>query len=328
MPQPEASTMLNLPHPRIVFLDRDSLPWPVRKPSLAHHWQEFPNTAPEQRLARLRGATVAISNKVAMDRELLQQLPELRLIAVAATGVNLIDLDACRELNIAVCNIRHYADTTVAEHTLMLMLALRRNLRAYQQSVQAGEWQQSQQFCLMQHPVQDLAGSTLGIVGKGALGESVARLARAFGMNVLFAERCQARQLRLGYTPFEEVLQSADVLSLHCLLTDETRHMIGSRELAQMKPSAILINTARGGLVDAAALAHALRQRSIGGAGIDTLETEPPRDGNPLLDPSLGNLIVTPHCAWLGSGALAALSEQLIGNIEAFLQGSPRNRVA
>jgi glycerate dehydrogenase len=316
------------PLPRIVFLDRDSLPWPVRKPSLPHDWQEYPNTRPEQRLERLQGVTVAISNKVVMDRQLLLQLPQLKLIAVAATGVNLIDLDACRELDIAVSNIRHYADTTVAEHTMMLMLALRRNLMAYQQSVQAGEWQQSQQFCLMQHPVQDLAGSTLGIVGKGALGESVARLARAFGMNVLFAERRQARQLRPGYTLFDEVLQRADVLSLHCLLTDDTRHLIGSRELAQMKPGAILINTARGGLVDPAALAQALRQGRIGAAGIDTLETEPPRDGNPLLDTSLDRLIVTPHCAWLGSGALAALSEQLIGNIELFLQGTPRNRVA
>lgn len=314
--------------PRIVFLDRDSLPWPLRKPSIPHHWQEYANTSPALRQQRLRGAGVAISNKVAMDRELLLQLPDLRLIAVAATGVNLIDLDACRELGIAVCNIRHYADTTVAEHTLMLMLALRRQLQAYQQSVNRGEWQTAEQFCLMQHPIQDLAGSTLGIVGKGALGESVARLARAFGMNVLFAERRGAKQLRIGYTPFDEVLQTADILSLHCLLTEETRHMIGPKELAQMKPSAILINTARGGLVDAEALANALRQRSLGGAGVDSLETEPPRDGNPLLDPTLGNLIVTPHCAWLGSGALAALAEQLIGNIEAFLQGTPRNRVA
>lgn len=314
--------------PCIVFLDRDSLPWPLRKPSVAHRWQEYANTSPEFRQQRLRDATVAISNKVAMDRELLLQLPNLRLIAVAATGVNLIDLDTCRELGIAVCNIRNYANTTVAEHTLMLILALRRQLQAYQQSVNRGEWQAAEQFCLMQHPIQDLAGSTLGIVGKGALGESVARLARAFGMNVLFAERRGAKQLRIGYTPFDEVLQTADVLSLHCLLSDETRHIIGPRELAQMKPSAILINTARGGLVDAAALAHALRQRSLGGAGVDSLETEPPRDGNPLLDPTLGNLIVTPHCAWLGSGALAALAEQLIGNIEAFLQGSPRNRVA
>lgn len=314
--------------PRIVFLDRDSLPWPLRKPNIPHRWQEYANTSPALRQQRLRGASVAISNKVVMDRDLLLQLPDLRLIAVAATGVNLIDLDACRELGIAVCNIRHYADTTVAEHTLMLMLALRRQLLAYQQSVNNGEWQTAEQFCLMQHPIQDLAGSTLGIVGKGALGESVARLARAFGMNVLFAERRGAKQLRIGYTPFDEVLQTADILSLHCLLTDETRHMIGPRELAQMKPSAILINTARGGLVDATALANALRQRSLGGAGVDSLETEPPRDGNPLLDSTLGNLIVTPHCAWLGSGALAALAEQLIGNIEAFLQGAPRNRVA
>lgn len=314
--------------PRIVFLDRASLPWPLRRIALPHQWDEYPNSAPGEVLQRLQGAQVAISNKVALGAELLAQLPELRLIAVAATGVNQVDLLACRQLGITVCNIRNYADNTVAEHSLMLMLALRRNLLAYRQSVAAGEWQQSSQFCLMQHPVQDLAGSTLGIIGKGSLGESVARLARAFGMNVLFAERKHARQLRVGYTPFDEVLQSADIVSLHCPLTDTTRQLIGARELAQMKPGAILINTARGGLVDAQALADALATRSIAGAGIDVLEQEPPPAQHPLLQPGLPNLIVTPHCAWLGSGALAALAEQLTGNIEAFLRGDVRNQVA
>lgn len=314
--------------PRIVFLDRASLPWPLRRIALPHQWEEYPNSAPGEVLLRLQGAQVAISNKVALGAELLAQLPELRLIAVAATGVNQVDLSACRQLGITVCNIRNYADNTVAEHSLMLMLALRRNLLAYRQSVAAGEWQQSSQFCLMQHPVQDLAGSTLGIIGKGSLGESVARLARAFGMNVLFAERKHARQLRVGYTPFDEVLQSADIVSLHCPLTDTTRQLIGARELAQMKPGAILINTARGGLVDAQALADALATRSIAGAGIDVLEQEPPPAQHPLLQPGLPNLIVTPHCAWLGSGALAALAEQLTGNIEAFLRGDVRNQVA
>ena len=314
--------------PRIVFLDRASLPWPLRRIALPHQWEEYPNSAPGEVLQRLQGAQVAISNKVALGAELLAQLPELRLIAVAATGVNQVDLSACRQLGITVCNIRNYADNTVAEHSLMLMLALRRNLLAYRQSVAAGEWQQSSQFCLMQHPVQDLAGSTLGIIGKGSLGESVARLARAFGMNVLFAERKHARQLRVGYTPFDEVLQSADIVSLHCPLTDTTRQLIGARELAQMKSGAILINTARGGLVDAQALADALATRSIAGAGIDVLEQEPPPAQHPLLQPGLPNLIVTPHCAWLGSGALAALAEQLVGNIEAFLRGEVRNQVA
>lgn len=314
--------------PRIVFLDRASLPWPLRRPTLPHRWEEYPNSAPDEVLQRLQGAQVAISNKVALGDGLLAQLPELRLIAVAATGVNQIDLQASRQRGITVCNIRNYADNTVAEHTLMLMLALRRNLQAYRQSVAAGEWQQSSQFCLMQHPVQDLAGSTLGIIGKGSLGESVARLARAFGMNVLFAERKHARQLRVGYTPFDEVLQSADIISLHCPLTDATHQLIGARELAQMKPSAILINTARGGLVDAQALADALATHSIAGAGIDVLEQEPPPAYHPLLQPGQPNLIVTPHCAWLGSGALAALAEQLVGNIEAFLRGEVRNQVA
>ena len=315
-----------MPVPRIVFLDRDSLPWPVRRPALPHQWEEYPNTATAQRLERLQGARIAISNKVALEGELLIRLPELKLIAVSATGVNQIDVAACRELGIAVCNIRNYADNSVAEHTLMLMLALRRKLLDYQRSVAAGEWQRADQFCLMQHPIQDLAGATLGIVGKGALGESVARLARAFGMHVLFAERKQARLLRNGYTPFDEVLQSADVLSLHCPLTEATRQLIGARELAQMKPGAILINTARGALVDAQALAGALSNYSIAGAGIDVLEHEPPQAGSPLLAP-LPNLIVTPHCAWLGSGALAALAEQLIGNIEAFLRGEAHNLV-
>ncbi len=316
-----------MPLPRICFLDRASLPWPVRRPALPHRWEEYPNSTADEALQRLQGATVAISNKVPLSRPLLQQCPELKLIAIAATGSNHVDLQACQELGIAVCNIRNYADITVAEHALMLMLALRRNLAAWQASVNAGEWQRSKQFCLMQHPVQDLAGSTLGIVGKGSLGESVARLARAFGMNVLFAERKPARQLRVGYTPFQEVLQTADVLSLHCPLTDDTRHLIGARELAQMKPGAILINTARGGLIDATALADALRTRTIAGAGVDVLESEPPVDGNPLLDVPLSNLIVTPHCAWLGSGALANLADQLIGHNESFFRRELRNRL-
>jgi len=313
---------------QIVFLDSDTLDTGInlRRPDFPHHWQSYPTTAPDQVVERLKCASIAIINKVRIGADELAQLPELRLIALAATGSDNLDLEACRAANVAVCNIRNYADNSVAEHTLMLMLALRRKLLDYQRSVAAGEWQRADQFCLMQHPIQDLAGATLGIVGKGALGESVARLARAFGMHVLFAERKQARLLRNGYTPFDEVLQSADVLSLHCPLTEATRQLIGARELAQMKPGAILINTARGALVDAQALAGALSNYSIAGAGIDVLEHEPPQAGSPLLAP-LPNLIVTPHCAWLGSGALAALAEQLIGNIEAFLRGEARNLV-
>jgi glycerate dehydrogenase len=316
----------NMEH--IVFLDRSTLEANVRQPDFPHRWQEHAVTAPAEIAARLADATIAITNKVALRADTLAQLPKLKLIAAAATGVNHIDVDWCCDHGIAVANIRNYAVHAVPEHVFMLVLALRRNLPAYRADLRNGLWQQSGQFCLFTHPIHDIHGSTLGVVGRGVLGEAVAQLAQAFGMQVLFAEHKGAADIRPGFTPFEEVLQTSDVVSLHLPLTEATRHLIGAAELALMKPSALLINAARGGVVDEAALLDALRQGRIAGAGTDVLATEPPRSGNPLLDADLPNLIVTPHVAWASREAMQILADQLIANIEAFVRGTPQNRVA
>ncbi len=312
----------------IVFLDRASLPAALPALPLPHHWQDYPNTLPAQLLSHAAGAEVVISNKVALRAEHFAQLPALKLVAVAATGVNQIDLDAARAHGVAVCNVRDYGADAVAEHAMMLMLALSRNLLGYRAAVEAGEWQQAEQFCLYRPPMRDLRGRTLAVLGRGAIGDALADKARAFGMQVIYAERKDATTLRDGYVPFAQALACADVLSLHLPLTDATRQLIGAAELAQMKPDALLINTARGGLVDETALLAALQAGRLGGAGLDVLSSEPPRDGNVLLSVNLPNLIITPHAAWQGDQALALMAQQLIDNIAAFLRGTPQNRVA
>jgi glycerate dehydrogenase len=250
------------------------------------------------------------------------------MIAVAATGTDNVDLGYCREHGIVVSNIRGYAVDTVPEHAFMMMLALRRNLIGWRVDVRAGLWQQADQFCLFTRPVNDLHGSTLGLIGYGSLGRGMRKLAEAFGMKVLVAEHKSAATLRDGYTPFDTVLREADVISLHTPLTADTRHMISTREFSLMKPSALLINTARGNLVDEAALIEALQSGRIGGAGFDVLAVEPPRNGNPLLDLDLPNFILTPHVAWSSREAMQTLADQLVDNIEAFVAGSPRNIVS
>ena len=312
----------------IAFLDRASVRATVRRPGFAHAWAEYPATGPEDVFERLRDATIAIVNKVKLPGELLARLPALRLIAVAATGTDNVDLPWCRERGVAVCNIRGYAAETVPEHVFMMLLALRRQLPAYRADVAAGKWQASSTFCCFDHPIRDLRGSTLAIFGRGSLGLGVARLAEAFGMRVLWGERKGATVARSGYVPFAQALATADAISLHCPLDEQTRNMIGAAELRAMRQEAVLINTARGGLVDEAALARALKDGWIAGAGFDVLSGEPPKDGNPLLDDELPNLIVTPHVAWSSDKAMQALADQLIDNIEAFARGEERNRVA
>lgn len=312
---------------KIVFLDRSTLEATLRRPAFPHQWQEYATTAPEEIVARLQDVTIAITNKVPLRADTLAQLPQLRLIAEAATGVNNIDLDWCREHGIAVANIRNYAVHAVPEHVFMLILALRRNLLAYRGDLQRGLWQQSDRFCLFTHPVRDIHGSTLGIIGHGALGQAVAQMALAFGMQVRFAEHKGASAIRPGFTPFEQVLAESDIVTLHVPLTDSTRNLIGADELRRMKPSALLINAARGGVVDEAALAEALREGRIAGAGCDVLSEEPPRAGNPLLELNLPNLILTPHIAWASREAMQILADQLIDNIEAYLRGTAQNRV-
>ncbi|QNM95553.1 NAD(P)-dependent oxidoreductase [Chitinimonas koreensis] len=312
---------------RIVFLDRASLPVAVRRPAFAHDWAEYDATAPEQVIERCLDAEVVISNKVRLDAAALAALPQLKLIAVAATGVNNVDLAAARRHGIAVANIRGYAEHSVPEHALMLMLALLRNLPAYQRELAAGAWNASPHFCHFGPTIRDLHGRTVAIVGAGTLGRRSAELARAFGAETLFAEHRGTATVRDGYTAFDEALARADVLSLHCPLTEATRNLIGTAELAAMKPDAILVNTARGGLVDEAALLAALRAGRLAGAGVDVLHEEPPRQGNALIEAGLPNLIVTPHVGWASFEAMSRLAAQLVDNIEAWADGSPQNLV-
>jgi glycerate dehydrogenase len=253
------------------------------------------------------------------------------MVAVAATGTNIVDLEACRRRGIVVSNIRGYAAQTIPEHVFALLLALSRNLFAWRETVAAGRWQQAEQFCLFDHPIRDLHGATLGVVGSGSLGSGVVRLGEAFGMRVLRAEQRDATVVRPGYTPFAEVLAEADAISLHCPLTPETTGLIGEAELQAMKLSALLINTARGGIVDEAALIRALKEGWIAGAGFDVITAEPPPAGHPMVDPqllALPNFLLTPHVAWSSRPAMQALADQLIDNIEAFAAGTPRNQVA
>jgi glycerate dehydrogenase len=311
----------------IVFLDRATLVAELRIPEFDHVWVEHPDSAPEEVAEKLWRASIAITNKAPVTRQVIEACPKLRLVAVAATGVNNVDLEACRERGIAVCNIRGYAEHTVPEHVFMLLLALRRNLPAWRESLRRGAWQQASRFCLFDHEMHDLHGSTLGLIGHGSVGAGVERLARAFGMAVLVAEHKDARTIRPGRVAFDEVLARADQISLHTPLTDATRGLIGAREFGLMKRGAVLINTARGGVVDEAALIDALRGGRIAGAGFDVLAVEPPREGNPLLDLDLPNFLLTPHVAWSSREAMQALADQLMDNIDAFVGGEARNRV-
>jgi glycerate dehydrogenase len=311
----------------VVFLDRSTLKATVRRPAFAHTWQEYPVTDAGQLPERLRQATIAITNKVPLRAETLRSLPRLRMIAVAATGYDVVDVAYCRANGIAVSNIRNYAVHTVPEHTFALITVLRRNLLAYRGDVENGRWQRIDQFCFFDHPIRDLYGSTIGIIGEGVLGQGTARIARGFGMQVLFADHPPPRAAGVEFTPLERVLEESDVISLHVPLTPETRNMIGMEQLRRMKRTALLINTARGGLVDEQALAQALKEGVIGGAGFDVLTREPPRDGNPLLELRLPNFILTPHIAWASDEAMQFLADQLIDNIEGFVAGAPRNLV-
>jgi glycerate dehydrogenase len=312
----------------IVFLDRDSLIATIRPPSFAHRWQDHPATQPHEVAERLRGASIAITNKVPLRADAIAQLPALKMVAVAATGTDNVDLAACRARGIVVANIRNYSLVSVPEHCFALILALRRNLAAYAADVVAGQWERSTRFCLLDHPIADLAGSRLGIVGYGALGRRVAQIGRAFGMEVVVASRSQVPDTDVVQLPLAALLSTSDVVSLHLPLLDTTRNMIGARELASMKKSSILINTARGGLVDEQALADALVNGTIAGAGFDVLSKEPPPADNPLLKLRLPNFILTPHVAWASGGAMQKLADMLVDNLEAWVAGAPTNVVA
>lgn len=314
---------------RAVFLDWESLDHDdldrQRLTALPLQWTFHAATTSAQVHERIAGQHIVVSNKVVLDAGTITQAAELQLICVAATGTNNIDIVAAGNRKIPVCNVRGYATPSVVQHVFMLMLNLMRRLPDYQQALSNDRWQRSEHFCFLDYTIEELAGKTLGIIGYGELGQAVASMARQFEMKVLVAQR--PGKTSAEHVPLTEVLAQADVLSLHCPLTDETRGLIGKTELALMKPSTILINTARGGIVDEAAMLHALQNGELAGAGIDVLKTEPPREGNILLQQRLPNLIITPHIAWASRQARQRLLDGVVDNIRAFLDGLTKNRV-
>ncbi|HPE59025.1 MAG: D-2-hydroxyacid dehydrogenase, partial [Thiothrix sp.] len=315
---------------RIVFLDRDTIGPGITltHPDFPHEWIEYRHTAPQQVVERLQDANIVITNKVALRADMLAQLPRLAMIAVAATGYDVVDVNVTRERRIVVSNVRAYAANSVPEHTFALIFALRRSLVGYRQDVIRGEWQKSGQFCFFNHPIRELHGSTLGVIGAGTLGQAVGAMGRALGMRVLYAAHKGADTPGALYTPFAEVLAQADVLSLHTPLTPATRHLIAIPEFRLMQRQPLLINTSRGGLVNEHDLVTALDQGLISGAGFDVLSHEPPTADNPLLAVlERPDVIVTPHVAWASAEAMQTLWDQVIDNISAFVAGAPVNQV-
>jgi glycerate dehydrogenase len=318
-----------LPH-RIVFLDRGTLSPEIKlaKFEFSHELITFDRTSPSQVSERVREADIVITNKTRITQEVLATAGRLRLIAVAATGTDVIDLKACDAKNVSVVNVRDYAVNTVPEHTFALILALRRSLLGYRDSVRAGRWQESGQFCYFDYPIRDLAGSTLGIIGDGVLGRAVADIARAFQLKVLFSSYKGVPGMGPLYTPFEAVLSQSDIITLHCPLLSSTRNLIGGAEFAMMERRPLLINASRGGLVDEQALVAALISGQISGAAFDVTTSEPPPVDHPfsrIMDRP--NFILTPHVAWASREAIQSLTDQLIETINLFCRGQPRNLV-
>jgi len=313
-----------------VFLDSDSIDTgDISYESLRAtlpSWQFYGHTRSNETADRIKEAAIVVSNKIVLDREALTSAKNLKLVCIAATGTNNVDLETASELGITVCNVVHYATPSVVQHVFGLIFALSTRLIEYHQAVQSGQWNNAVHFCLLDFPIRELSGKSIGIIGYGELGNGVARAAECFGMNVLIAQR-PGGPAQTGRTPVAELLEHADVISLHCPLTEQTRNLIGAAEFEMMKPDALLINTARGGIVDEYALAEALRIGQIGGAGIDTIAEEPPVKGNILLDPEIPNLIVTPHIAWATQSARQRLVDGVTANIKAFLKNAPTNRV-
>jgi glycerate dehydrogenase len=303
--------------------DIDTSPLDRAAPGIVYH----PATPPALLMERLAGQQIVVINKVRLDAATIADCPDLGLIALAATGTDNVDLEAAREGGVAVTNIRAYCTASVVQHVFALILGLTQQLKAYEAELKAGAWRESPQFCMLGHPIRELDGKCLGIVGHGELGAAVATAARAFGMEVLVARRVGETDDRPGRLALEEVLEKADVVSLHCPLTAATANLVGAHELDLMKDDALLINTARGGLVDSLALVAALRQGRIGGAGIDVLRREPPVDGDPLLEVDLDNLIVTPHVAWAAREARQRAVEQIALCIRSFIAGERYGRV-
>lgn len=291
------------------------------------NWQHFEATASDQILQRLQGADLVVTNKVPLGRALLEQVPQLKCICIAATGADHIDIKAAQERGIFVCNVVNYSTPAVVQHTFGLMISLMSQITRYHALVQQGEWARSKRFCLDNYSTNELLNKTLGIIGVGAIGQAVADLARAFGMKVIMSERKNSVSLRPGRLAFSEVIRDADILTLHCPLNSQTRDMIGAAELSAMKPSAFLINASRGGLIDENALYEALARGIIKGAALDVLSQEPPNSTHPLLSGQCPNLIITPHVAWNAVESRQRLIDELTYNILAFKGGQQRNKV-
>ena len=310
---------------RAVFLDHTSLDLgdldlsPLR--DCLGDLQLYADTTSENLIERLQGASVVISNKILLNAETLAACPQLKLILIAATGTNNVDLEAARARGIVVANCQGYGTPSVAQHTLTLLLALATRLLDYQNAVSAGQWQTAKQFCLLDFPIVELEGKTLGLFGHGELGSAVAKLAEAFGMRVLVGQ-IPGRPARADRLPLDELLPQVDALTFHCPLNEHTRNFIGARELAMLKPGAFVVNTARGGIIDEQALADALRSGHLGGAATDVLSVEPPRNGNPLLAEDIPRLIITPHSAWGSREARQRIVGQLTENAQAFFNGT------
>jgi len=291
-------------------------------------FHQYPVSTPEQIPDRIRDVDVLLTNKIKVTAAVMDAAPRLKLICLAATGFDNVDVEAARERGIGVCNIAGYCTQAVAQHVFALILTLNQNLDGYRQRMRAGNWQESPHFTMLDYPINELAGKALGIVGYGELGGGVARIAQAFGMDVLLAERPgREGPMREGRMPVDEVLAQADILSLHCPLTEHTRNLLDARAFERMPRHALLINTARGAVVDEQALADALRQGEIAGAGVDVLSQEPPVDGNPLLAEDIPNLILTPHIAWAAVEARQRALDEMAMNIRAYQAGESRNRV-
>ena len=289
--------------------------------------QLFASTDASEVLARVRDADVIISNKVIIDAATMQHCAKLKLILISATGTNNIDLEQARQQGVVVCNCQGYGTSSVAQHTLALMLALATSLMQYDQAVRQGNWNTATQFCLLDFPIVDLSGKTLGIIGYGELGKAVAKLAEAFGMQVLIAALPHRSSVDASRIALADLLPQVDFLTLHCPLTEQTQDLIAEQELALMKNSAFLINCARGGLVNEQALATALRQGMIAGAATDVLTVEPPKNGNVLLSADIPNLIITPHSAWGSRDSRQRMLQQLLENVMAFQAGKPIRQV-
>ena len=317
---------------KAVFLDFGTMGAAELDPSplaeVVPDFNAFDSTPADLVAERIEGVDFVFANKARMTKDIISNAASLRFIGLTATGVDNVDLDAAKKHDVAVCNIRAYCTQSIVEHVFAVLFSLTHSIRQYDRIVRAGAWQRADNFCMLEFPIRKLSAMTIGIVGLGVLGTGVANMARQFGMSVLIAQRPGEKgDPDEGRHDFKDILRESDVISLHCPLTDDTRGLIGAKELALMKPNAILINTARGGLVDSAALVEALRKHTIAAAAVDVLPQEPPIDGDPLLDYDGDNLIITPHIAWGTVEARQNAINELAANLRAFLAGEERNRV-